>query len=392
MQRRYLELLPLFVVVLTIGLFFSLLFPGLSRAAESKAAIAPQKTEAGRGDATIFIYHHFGDSRYPTTNVPVENFRAQMRYLAENNYRVIPLAQLVESLKNKRPLAPKTAVITIDDGYKSVYTEAWPILKAFDFPFTVFLYVEGIERGFRNYLTWEQIREMQAAGVGFEDHSYSHMRMADWPQGLTEEEYRQWIKADLVSSITVLRERLNRRPRYFAIPYGEYNSIVMEEAKALGYEAIFTQDPGSVSDDTDIFFVPREPILGRDWSTLDHFVKVLKRVDLPLDSMVPSIDPLRRKLLPAFGARVLHPERYRPESFGIYVSELGWQRATWKGDQVVISNDIPLSRRSNRVMVSAVEKESGRVAVRFWLLMQHESPVSEQEMMNSVLQNQTLQQ
>ncbi len=350
------------------------------------------KVSAERGDATIFIYHHFGDNRYPTTNVSVKKFIAQMQYLSDNNYSVIPLAHLVGLLKSKTPIPPNTAVITIDDGYRSVYNEAWPILKSFGFPFTVFLYVEGIERGFRNYLSWEQILEMQKEGVDFQDHSFSHKRMADWPQGLTEDEYRQWIKADLVSSITVLRERLNTRPRFFAIPYGEYNSIVMEEAKALGYEAIFTQDPGSVSDDTDVFFIPREPILGNEWSTLKHFVKVLKRVDLPLAALNPNIRPLRDKLPNTFGARLKYPERYQPGSFGIYVSELGWQPGQLMGDRISIVNDVPLARRSNRVMVSAREKGTGRVAVRFWLLMLHESSVVDQEMMNSVLQNQSLQQ
>ena len=350
------------------------------------------KVSDGRGDVTIFIYHHFGDKRYPSTNVSMENFASQMQFLADNQYTVIPLARLVFLLKNKKNLPPKAAVITIDDGYKSVYTKAWPILKSLGFPFTVFLYVEGVERGFKDYLNWEQIKEMMATDADFQDHSYSHHRMADWPLGLTEGEYRQWIRADLVSSVNVLRERLGKRPKYFAIPYGEYNSIVMEEAKAMGYDAIFTQDPGSVSDNTDIFFIPREPILGNEWSTIAHFEKVLKRVDLPLSVITPTISPLKNQTPSRFGGRLLYPNRYVSSSFGIYVSELGWQTAKLDNGFVYINNVLPLTRRSNRVMITAKEKDSGRTAVRFWLLMQHEISVGETDAMKSVLHNQTLQQ
>ena len=126
-----------------------------------------------RGDATIFIYHHFDDDRYPTTNVSLKNFTEQMAYLADNNYTVMPLTELVDLLLNKKPLPQKVAVITIDDGYKTIYSNAWPVLKKYGFPFTVFLYVEGIERGYKNYLTWEQVKEMQAAGIDFQTRHVS---------------------------------------------------------------------------------------------------------------------------------------------------------------------------------------------------------------------------
>ncbi|HIJ79290.1 MAG: polysaccharide deacetylase family protein [Desulfobulbaceae bacterium] len=381
--------------ILSAGLLCAVFFlSGLLPASNVFAASSVEEIKlAGTGgDVTIFIYHHFGDNRYPSTNVGMDEFGKQMQFLADNGYTVIPLTSLVSLLKDQKKLPAKAAVITIDDGYQSIYTKAWPVLKSFGYPFTVFLYVEGVERRFKNYLNWEQIKEMQEEGVDFQDHSYSHHRMADWPQGLTENEYRQWIRADLVSSVNVLRERLGKRPQYFAIPYGEYNSIVMEEAKAIGYEAIFTQDPGTVSSDTDICLIPREPILGNEWSTMAHFQKVLKRVDLPLAGMTPTIAPLDKQTPTKFGGRLLYPERYVPSSFGIYVSELGWQPAKLDNGFVYINNVHPLTRRSNRVMISAKEKGTGRIAVRFWLLMQHEISVSETDAMKSVLHNQSLQQ
>lgn len=346
-------------------------------AAPLPAASAPAPASAnhvGRGDATILIYHHFGDDRYPTTNVGMARFEEQMAWLAANDYRVIPLAELVAMLRESRPLPPKTVAITIDDGYRTIYSKAWPVLRRYGFPFAVFLYVEGLEKKYANYLTWEQVGEMAAAGVDFQDHGYSHHRLADWPKGMDEAAYRRWIREDLQRGAALLAARLGATPQLFAIPYGEYNHIVLEEARKLGYEGIFSQDAGSVSDDTAPWLITREPILGQEWATLEHFKMVLERVDLPLADYTPGLAPLSDPTPSRFGARLLHPERYRPGSFGIYVSELGWQPAKQEGDLVYIDNQATLTRRTNRVMISAREKESGRTAVRFWLLTMPATP------------------
>ncbi len=353
------------------SLLLAFLLLALPPAVHAAAAGRDKADWQPRLNATVFIYHRVGEAKYPTTNVSVERLKEQLAYLAANRYNVIPLSELIDALKNGQGLPGKTAVITFDDGYRSVYAAAWPLLRSYGFPFTVFLYVQAVDRGYPDFLTWEEVGEMKAAGVDFQDHSYSHHRLADWPAGMDEQAYRAWVSADLAKGFHVLQERLGYPPRFFAIPYGEYNSIVIEEAKKIGYATVLTQDPGSVSGETDPFLVPREPILGREWGEIEHFIEVLNRVDLPLKEVEPPLAPLSDERPARFGARVLHPERYRPDSFGIYVSELGWQQATLVGDHVYVENSRPLTRRLNRVMISAKEKESGRTALRFWLLMKH---------------------
>jgi len=338
--------------------FFAVLFPLL--------AVTP----GFGGDATVLIYHRFDEQRYPTTNVSQERFREQLLYLREHNYQVIPLARLVGSLKTGTPLPDKAVVITIDDGYKSVYEKAWPELKAFGYPFTVFLYTKATENRHWDYMTWAQVKELQAAGVDFQDHGYAHNRMANLPPAMPVDQYLAWIEADLVKSRELFAERLGTAPQFFAIPYGEYNRQITDKARAIGYEGVFTQDPGSVSEHTDPYMIPREPILGNDWASMAHFKEVLERVDLPISRMAPDIVPFSGNTPPpAFSARLLNPEQYIPETLGIYVSELGWQQATVKNDQISIVNPTKLTRRLNRVAVSAREKESGRTAIRFWFFV-----------------------
>jgi len=320
-------------------------------------------------DVTVLIYHRFGEERYPTTNVAVERFREQMEFLREHDYKVIPLETLVQHLQEGRKLPEKGVVITIDDGYKSVYENAWPVLKVFNYPFTVFLYVKATENRHSDYMTWEQVREMKEAGIDFQNHGFTHEHMAFVPPGMDMDDYRTWIRADLAASTKVLSEEFKERPRFFAVPYGEYNEIVLDEIRAFGYEAIVLQDPGSISSDTDPFAIPREPILGNEWSSMEHFQMVLERVDLPISQEVPAAGQLSDNKPIRFGAHLLYPDRYVPGTVGIYVSELGWQRATIEDSFASIANSSPLKRRINRAAVSAREKESGRTAIRFWMLV-----------------------
>ncbi|MDP2643362.1 MAG: polysaccharide deacetylase family protein, partial [Desulfobacterales bacterium] len=291
------------------------------------------------------------------------------RYLKDNNYRVIPLSKLVDMIRERGAVDQRQVVITIDDGYKSLYANAYPVLREFGYPFTVFLPTEPVDKGYRSSLTWDQVRRLKSEGVDFQDHSYSHGRMGDIPAGADRKSYRERIRDDLGKSIMAFKSNLGQTPRYFAIPYGEYNEILIDEAMRLGYEAVFSQDPGPVSADTPVFRIPREPILGREWSTLDHFRKVLQRVDLPIKSHDPSIEPYRGGPIGHFGARLLYPGRYRPETLGIYISELGWRKGKLSGDYLKVDGAESLQQRINRVAVSGIEKTTGRTAIRFWMII-----------------------
>ncbi|KPJ98277.1 MAG: polysaccharide deacetylase [Desulfobacterales bacterium SG8_35] len=332
----------------------------------SLSAVTAAAAETG---VTVLIYHRFGEEKYPTTNVAVDRFREQMTFLRENGYKVISLESLVHDLQGSRKIPEKAVVITIDDGYRSVYENAWPVLRDFHYPFTVFLYAKATENRHSNYMTWEQVREMKNAGVDFQNHGFAHEHMAFIPPGMDMHDYRAWIRADLAASIKILSEELDERPRFFAVPYGEYNEIVLDEIRSFGYEAIILQDPGSVSSDTDPLAIPREPILGNEWSTMEHFREVLERVDLPIRREVPSAGQLPENTPKRFGAHLLYPESYVPGTIGIYVTELGWQQATVEDDFASITNSNTLKRRINRVAVSAREKETGKTAIRFWMLV-----------------------
>lgn len=345
--------------------FFILVFaaPGFTAEADADNAAAE-----GSG-VTVLIYHRFGETKYPTTNIDVERFQEQLEYLKKNNYTVISLQKLVQLLHEGKKLPDRSVVITIDDGYRSVYDNAWPLLKEYGYPFTVFLYTKATEDNHWNYLNWDQVREMKAAGVDFQNHGFAHDHMGVRPAGMDMDAYRAWLRADLAVSTRIISEELHERPRFFSLPYGEYNKTLIEEVRSFGYEGVLLQDPGSVSSDTDPFAIPREPILGTDWSTMDHFRMVLERVDLPVAGEIPAPGLLFSAAPERFGARLLYPERYVPGTLTIYVSELGWEKATLEDGFAGIANSNTLNRTINRVAISGREKESGRIAIRFWMII-----------------------
>jgi len=328
-----------------------------------------ESTETGGSGVTVLIYHRFGEDKYPSTNISLDRFREQLKFLRDNNYQVISLEQLVNSLNGESRLPDRAVVITIDDGYRSVYSEAWPVLKQYGYPFTVFVYTQNTENKHWNYLTWDQIKEMKAAGVDFQNHGFAHDHMAFKPPEMNMDEYKAWIRADLAVSTSILSEELKERPRFFAVPYGEYNRTVLDEIRSFGYEAILLQDPGSVSIDTNPFAIPREPILGNEWASMKHFQEVLERVDLPISEKVPPPGQLSVDVPERFGAQLLYPERYISGTVGIYVSELGWQKAKLEGDFASIENSSSLHRKTNRVAISGREKASGKTAIRYWMLI-----------------------
>jgi peptidoglycan/xylan/chitin deacetylase (PgdA/CDA1 family) len=127
--------------------------------------------------SVIIMYHRFGEPKYPSTNIQLEQLDAHIKELKSGPYTVLPVNEIIKKLRANEGLPDRTIGITIDDASRSIYTEAWPRLKAAGLPFTVFISTAHIDSGSIHHLTWDQIREMRAAGVDFGHHSVSHLHM-----------------------------------------------------------------------------------------------------------------------------------------------------------------------------------------------------------------------
>jgi peptidoglycan/xylan/chitin deacetylase (PgdA/CDA1 family) len=174
----------------------------------------------------ILCYHRFGP-KASKLNVSAAAFEAQMDYLARNGYTVITMQRLARFLDGKEALPAKSVAITIDDGYRSTYEIAYPILKKFGFPATVFLYTDFV--GASDAMTWAQMKEMMAGHlVEIQPHSKSHANLTLRLPGETDARYRERIRREVDAPVATLRDRLSDPSFTYAYPYGDVNEYVVD--------------------------------------------------------------------------------------------------------------------------------------------------------------------
>lgn len=188
---------------------------------------------------TVLGYHRFENPPSDPLAISTKEFEAQMQRIKDGGVTVISMDDFLAWRRGAKSIPPRCAVITIDDGYVSGYTEAWPVLKKFGYPFTMFVYTNYISAGGKS-IKWEQLAEMVAAGVDIGSHTVSHADLVRAAKGKTEPEYETWLWNELRGSKDILEQRLNTKVRGLAFPYGVSNALVRQVGMKAGYEALFT--------------------------------------------------------------------------------------------------------------------------------------------------------
>ncbi len=285
-----------------------------------------------------------------------------MLYLKKNKYNVISLKELYRLVKEKKPIPPKTVVITIDDGYRTT-VKAYRVLKELGFPFTVFLYMEAVGR-YPDFLTINQIREMEKSGlVDFENHLYSHPHLALWRVKLPEEEYLKRLKREKELSEKRFQEIFGRKPEFLAFPYGEYDRISVKFFKEDGYKLLLTQDRGSYAGKR--ILVPRMAVVGSQ-SGFRKFVSDLKVEPLPVKKHYPNYGLYSGKTVkPVFF--IENPEKYR--NCWIYATKNGWVKGIKTGNRVESPTNLPIKSHTTRIGVKCWDTRTKKKSEYFFLII-----------------------
>ena len=126
----------------------------------------------GYQSVPVLTYHRFSRNNPGKLTVTAEAFESQMKYLKDNGYHFITLAQLIEFMEYKRALPPKAVAITIDDGWRSFYKIGLPILKQYSIPATLFVYTDFI--GGNKAMTWQQVKSVADSGIDIQCHTLTH--------------------------------------------------------------------------------------------------------------------------------------------------------------------------------------------------------------------------
>ena len=242
-----------------------------------------------QAQAVILQYHHVSTSTPPITSIAPEDFNLHMDYLFENNFNILPLEQILQSLQNGEELADFTAAITFDDAYLSVYTEAFPVLKELNWPFTIFVTTSLLESNERLYTTWEQIREMAEAGATIANHTVNHSYFLDRNEGGSISDWLSNIGNEISLAEDKILQETGQSHRLLAYPYGEYEPRIQALIQELGFIGI-AQHSGPINANSDFTALPRFPLSGA-FISMNTFPNKVKSLVFNLDSITP-ISPI----------------------------------------------------------------------------------------------------
>ena len=223
-------------------------------AAPAPAPIAEPAAPLSDTHASVMVlcYHNIEDkSAMRALTISVAEFEHELTAINEHGFTVIGLQDFLAWRRGEKSIPQKSCVITIDDGWVSGYTNAWPMLKKFGYPFTMFIYVNYVGTGGKS-LTWEQLAEMRDAGVDIQSHTYSHSNLRVPGAGvdakakaLVQKDLKTlgkdgWLRKEIIDSRKVLEQRLGIRVNAIAYPFGSHSPEARAIVKEAGYEAAFT--------------------------------------------------------------------------------------------------------------------------------------------------------
>jgi peptidoglycan/xylan/chitin deacetylase (PgdA/CDA1 family) len=226
--------------------------PGPSGSATAAPAAPPVISKPAvdqNAQVVIFGYHRFVNVvKRPDTEITPALFEQQMEELKKKGIAVIPMQDFLAWRRGEKAIPPKSAIITFDDGWKSQYEVAWPILKKYNYPVTLFIYTEGIRPGHFSggeSMSWEMLAEMRDAGADIQGHTATHSDLRRpydkvAKKKLSPEEYEQWLNNEIAGSKQMIEQKLGVKVNCFAVPYGFHNDHIRDVVMKAGYEALFT--------------------------------------------------------------------------------------------------------------------------------------------------------
>jgi peptidoglycan/xylan/chitin deacetylase (PgdA/CDA1 family) len=365
--------------------------PGAVAAAPSPKINKPVVDQTAQ--VIIFCYHRLVDKiRFPGTEITPAAFEAEMKELKDHAITVIPMQDLLAWKRGEKSIPPRCAVISFDDGWKSQYEVAWPILKKFGYPFTMFIYTEGVRGGALGggeAITWEQLADMRDNGVDIQAHSATHQDLREGHNimlissggkraraKLTGPQYQQWVQNEVVGSKQLLEQRLGIKVNCFAVPFGNYNENVKELARNAGYEAMFTVYGQPITFTSPMDSIGRYAIEANKPKVFGDAVKMIgaptsggvavAEVGAKDLSTQPADGDTVRTALPLIKANLSGVGQIDPSSVQMRVSGLGVVPASFDPKTGTVSYQVTQKLRDKSCTVIVSAKSEGKKVEAHW--------------------------
>ena len=253
-------------MILTIAAT-AIIVTNLTKSTPVTEAEAPAKTidEIASGSKILVLNYHQVGNNFTPLCVPTSQFDEQMAYLKDNGYITITPEELYEGTQGDLILPERPVLITFDDGYIDNYNNALPVLKKYGMRATIFI-VPGFTNVNANYLTWDQLKEMEKNGITIQSHTLNHRALEELPD--------DEIRAELLNSKVMLEQNLGHPVEFLAYPTGTYNLHIAGIAKDVGYKASFTIKYGNVDKGSNIYALERIPIFQTENTMKSFFERI----------------------------------------------------------------------------------------------------------------------
>ncbi len=210
----------------------------------------------GRQGFRILTYHRVNDIKGDRLSVHPAEFEKQMEWLKSHGYAGVSVQEGL--LPSHRSDGRIPITITFDDGYLDNYTNAFPVLKKYGFSATVYIITGSVRRDEkdRTYLSWDEIKEMQSAGIEIGSHTVSHPRLTSVNLSSAKQEIEQSKRA--------IEQKFGTACESFCYPGGMWNKEIVRLVRVSGYSNAATVMPGANLAGGDPYLLKRTEISGGD--------------------------------------------------------------------------------------------------------------------------------
>ncbi len=283
-----------------------------------------------KNSATVFMYHKFGVSKYPSTSVTIDQLNSHIEELTKEKYTIKSLDFIIDTIINDGDLPANTIGISVDDADKSFLEVGWPLFKKNNIPVTLFV-TTGTILNNKKYINWDQIRTLKEEGVVIGAHSHTHAHMPD----ISIEE----VKNEIETSNKIFLKELGEIPTLFAFPYGETTDEIIELVKEFKFKVAFGQHSGIINETSNMYYLPRFSLNER-YGEIDRVKFAASSKGLGVYDFIPE-NPTIKQNPPFIGFSLLDDKKVKSLDCFIFDSKGQVDREIYKFNERI---EIRLSR------------------------------------------------
>lgn len=233
----------------------------------------------------ILCMHDLGPDAQNEYSIKTADLEKCLQWLDDEGFQTVTVRDVIAYLDGEIDLPEKPIVLSFDDNWKSALTIAQPACEKHGFVGVAFLIASSVGANERR-LSWEDCKALAEAGWEIGSHSQTHENLTYVKPGQSPEAIRGMVEDEVRGSKQTIEENTGLEVTSLALPYGNYDTFVLETVRDAGYTAALTIDRGSADDQSDPLRLPRRMIM--NGTSFDTFKRICDRKALHLADLDPA--------------------------------------------------------------------------------------------------------